>query len=552
MRSVLRKERKKHLQVTEESYPALPSNTIDFLGFPMTLTSRKAWKTYANIDKRGIVVFPIGSLLKPYRIGYTRAPGGHIPRRRSVLGDALKHVIILYCIEQIETRMPATARGAFHAFIHFEKYLVTERQWHKYAYNFHVEDIDRELLASYGRWLEKNAPASTEYLSHVRSMYRFGSSRGYPRFQQRILKQLDTIRMRTRFAGDAARFYDPVYGAFDFYEQQQIIQAFYDGKGADADRAVAGVFHQTGCRPASLVRLRKKHLSASCAREHYVLNVPRSKQTKPTNQTREHVIERWLGDLLCKLVPSDMPADAFLFHWLDDQYPTKTIRESLQRWSADANLRTIRVGDAPKTLPVTPYRFRRTLALNLASQGASPWTIAESLDDKSLGMAVIYTSNASTIVDTLAETLDRHPSWYRVINLFLGRLEDSTDKALPLILGGVPYLAEFETFAERIGAIGRCSLNDTCTLMPPLSCYRCPFFRAALDIKVHELQLDQLRAEIDKSTLTESNGVASAVLDDVHAILNVIAAIKDTVGIASHKSDRRAQVAQAIATAGKK
>lgn len=533
----------------------MPQRVTSHIGFEVNLTPKHIWKTYANTSKRGYVTFAVGLLRQPKALDKRRGADGRIVRRRSLLGDTLIHVILLYCAQLIETRMPNGAKNPLLGFIHFEKYLAQVYRWGDENYTCFSGQINREILDSYARWIADNCPHNDKYIGYVRDLYRFGLERRYPGFDEKTLRQLKMVKARTKFKGAVARLSDPRIGALNFEEERQVIVALETCQGRPEDRATMGLFHQTGMRGAAAIQLRLKHLKLTPAADRYSLSVPDSKQRSHTGATKVRYIEKWLGDLICTLIPEGATDDeAFLLHWLEagpyGKDPTKAINALLMRFVQECNIVTLRLGEGASILPMTIYRLRRTMASNLAAQGASPWTIAEMLGDKTLAMALIYTNNSSTIVELLAETLDEHPAYYRILGLFLGKLENPDDNIHPIILGAVPYLVDFEKYAKQILEIGRCALGAECDLTPPLSCYRCGHFRALMELRAHERQLEQLKQQINQSVGIESDRVAAVLLDDIAAILSVIAAIAEAIGSASSRTDPRARVSKIIARSG--
>jgi integrase len=527
----------------------MPKSVTSHIGFTVDLSSKKRWRTFANREKRGSVTFPVEYILKPHVLDQRFGEDGRMLRRRSKFGDTFIHVIMLYCVEIVATRMPMGSRNVMLGFVHFEKYLAAVYEWGAREYRFYSGHINREILDSYARWIVDNCPANDKYVGYVRDLYAFGVERGFPGFDRKKLIELKTVKTRSKFARNIAMFQDALLGAFDFEEERQILHAFEVGLGSAEDRATAGIFHQTGIRNSAAVRLKYRHLEKAPAGDKYILHVPCTKKRHATNTTRPHVLENWLGKLLGDLRPAKASGEAFLLHWARDAEAAHDVRRCLKRWAMEAELKTIRTDDSePQPLNITPYRFRRTLASNLAARGASQWTIANVLDDETLSMAAVYANNASTIVEILAETLDRHPAWFRLLHLFLGRLESSDDERLPMIVGAVPYLSNYFEFADKVGEIGRCARGGRCVLLPPLSCYQCPFFRASLDVRSHQQQLEQLKGEINMGIGIESDGVTAAIVDDIAAILAAIAAIGEAVGSSGGKTRAIAGAMKTIAS----
>jgi hypothetical protein len=187
-------------------------------------------------------------------------------------------------------------------------------------------------------------------------------------------------------------------------------------------------------------------------------------------------------------------------------------------------------------LPVTAYRFRRTLATNLAEQGATVYEVAEALDDQSINQAFTYVENTSLITDVLESTIDCHPDWIQIIKLFRGEVLDQ-EEPLPEVLGGAPHLANYDEFRD-IGSIGQCANTEGCELEPPLSCYTCKSFRPTLNIKPHERQLIQIQRELNKNICVESDRMTNVLRKNMAAIAQLLSRLAPNKGALAKIFDR--------------
>ncbi len=305
--------------------------------------------------------------------------------------------------------------------------------------------------------------------------------------------------------------------------------------------------------------LRRRHLEVmpTLSGEEFFLHVPRVK--KPGAVVAAEDCARWaingrLGRLLLELQPECPSAlDRPLLPFLTERNPYSQLRQKLFKWADDVDLVTTRLtldqqgwrdtrftwNQAPTIarLPLTAYRFRRTIATNLAEQGATIDEIAAFLDDQTTAMAAVNVENTSVITDVLAETLDRHPDWIKVITLFRGGVAEKNAVSLPEILGGAPHLADYEEFSA-IGTIGYCASENGCRWEPPLSCYLCPFFRAISDSRPHERQLAQIQREIDQNVGRESDRMAAIFRRHAGAMVQLLARIARSKGAMANVLDR--------------
>jgi hypothetical protein len=305
------------------------------------------------------------------------------------------------------------------------------------------------------------------------------------------------------------------------------------------------LLRRTGIRTEAAAALRRRHLEVpKDGTAHWWLNIPKVKQRGGTvgEVTMRRRIAPKLGQALASLrvISGDDPPLLPIRRKDRNQF----IRLALKRWANDADLVTDRLprkkgGPRSKKnpglhpdkarLPLFPYRFRRTIATMLADQGAEAGTIAAVLDDRTLAMATVYAQTSSSMVEVLARTLDRHPEWIRVVNLFRGKLATPADTKRLVILGGVPQLADYEAYAD-IGEIGHCANEGVCTLYPPLSCYQCPFFRAAVDQRAHRRSLAQIKDEIEDAVGRESDRLVTVLERDAAAMIQVVALVSEKLG----------------------
>lgn len=535
------------LPETPTGLPALPKSVVDYCGHEVDLTAT-TWVTFRNIDKRGIVQINVDLLYRP-RDFSKMGSDQRLMRRRSAIDEALTHAMCMFIVERLKTHAPLSADKVLHGFVNFEKYLNESYRWGVHTrLPLTTSTLTYEVVDSYNRWIADNNPFHVKYISFLRSFYSFGLRHSLPGFVRSEGKKIKNIRAKEPLRGHIARFRDPQKGALIWEEEQQVIGALAKDKGEAHDRALVRLFHEIGIRLEAAIRIRRKYLKPTPDPDSYFLYVPRVKQRRATLELKEYIISAELASLLLSLLPEDSDDDTFLLHWLGERGFSAAVSRAMTRWVKEAGLKTRRLNGGRITpLPLVPYRFRRTIATQMAEDGATPEEIAEFLDDKSTAMAAVYVANSSNIVEVLSQTLDRHPAWFRLIGLFQGRLEVVDDQKLPEILGGVPYLAEYEMFAKRIDSIGRCAKRSACQLWPPLSCYSCEFFRPTRDKRPHEIQLDQIKREIDSKLGRESDRLVGIFRSTMAAILSVVAIIRESQGISARGIGERARVARHIA-----
>jgi integrase len=507
------------------------------------------WVTLANPEGRGRIVIDITRLRQP--VCGTGTYGRSTERRASVLSIELIDALIYFIAYRLTTHNPDGAKKLVDGFVHLERYVCDIYQWGegRRKRHFDTSDITYVMASSYNRWIDQTVPHNGKYISFLKTFYRFCVEKGLPGFSKSVLRQIDGIVAASPPKGHLARFRDPVQGAFLYEERLQIEKALIRGAGLPKDRAIVWLLKELAVRPEALIRIRFKHLNYTPEASESLLWVPRIKR-KQRGELRDYAISNDLAELLLSLAPPKVHPNEFLLHWLRGINPKRLLRDAVHRWGVDAKLITLRLNGGAKTpLPLTPYRFRRDLASLMAENGASAEAIAERLDDETLAMALIYANASSGIVEILKETLDQHPSWWRLIHMFLGRLATKADATnLPAVVGGLFHFSNYLTFAAKVGIVGYCANPKKCKLFPPLSCYQCPWFRATMNVKRHEALLDQIKNEIQSLIGIESDRALALLRDDIFAIQSVIAKRRDEAGMASILSDARLQLAQKIAT----
>jgi integrase len=477
---------------------------------------------------------------------FTVSEGHKIKRRRSAFSDAFILAVKLYIVNELEKRMPRGMDSILYSFVALEKWLAQN----EYAKaRFDARHLDENLVERFNRHLMRTSvDGCHNRLTAIRGFYAWGVNNDYEGFDRLTLRKMKAVKVKSRARGKIARMRDPVRGAFEYEEITQLVRAFELGTGDVRARASAQLLYELGIRPAAAVLLRRRHLRPSPDDEKWFIDVPRVKGSQVTRDVTRRQITARLANLLLALLPDDTDGGAYLLGWLGYVWPQRDLNKSLAAWADEIGLETLRLGngDVPQRLPVTSYRFRYTLATRMAEMGAGPEEIAAMLDDKSLAMAAVYVNFSSNIVEILARTLDRHPAWYRIMDLFRGVVATEADINLPAVYGGVPHFARFSDLAPRIDSIGGCGKVTPCTLVPPLSCYGCEFFKASSKIDRHKAQLLQLQAEIDSKIGVESDRMADVLKDSVFAILTLIAKLKADIGGSEDEPSAASDVMAAI------
>jgi integrase len=487
--------------------------------------------------ERNALSLPVGRLdHPPVRGRENPGPSPIVPveRRASMVAPDLAHAMKLYLVQQLPRYAERSVRATLTHFLHFERWAHDTLRFERRGKPLAAADVTGDNVVSYRDYIEATAATKGQSAWAVTRFYRWALRHGYPGFTRAVAAELRGIAFEAGLRGHIANMACPYRGAFEFEERLQIDQRLREGAGPLEGRAAVMLFWYTGIRTEAAVLLRRRHVvRPRDVGGHWWLLVPAVKQRGGTSnkvadtsdevvhrkRTPEHLGETWLslpilsGDdpPLLPLTTKDRHSELrrVITRWADDP-SVDLVTARIEPGSRREGWRANRIGsteNALARLPLTPYRFRRTIAMMLANQGADEQTIAAALLDKTLAMAVVYAQNSSSMVEILEKTLDRHPAWLRVIGVYRGELLDEPSKDRDDVFGGAFQLANYEEY-KKIGKIGECS-NPNCTLFPPVSCYRCPFFKAVPNAQVHRAQMGQLKEEIYSRVGIESDRMAS-------------------------------------------
>lgn len=532
-----------------EGLPPLPTEVITTLGERVELIG-PIWRMRVNRDGMGEVTISVGQLDSPRQRGMEQ--NINAPSRPSAFHPDLIHLIKAFLAESMGKISPHGAANRSRTFNHFERYLYDRLNTDMRREPFGSGQITYEVLAAYTDHCDLHSAAKGANPSVIRRFYRWGVREKLNGFTQSVYREILNIKMAGSLQGHIARFRHPRVGAFTWEEQVQIDRKIRGGQGDDEGRAIVSLYSQLGIRPEALVRLRRRHLEIlpTTSGAQYFLLVPRVKKPGAvvgTNDCARRPIDARLGELLCRLwkdIPEDH--DRPLFPLLSGcKRPHREVSHRMRQWADEVDLVTTRLTldqqgwrdtrlkrnhtQGLARLPITAYRFRRTLATNLAEQGATVYEIAAALDDETIGVAAVYVENTSAITDVLDVTLDRHPEWIKVISLFRGEMPQTASGDLPEILGGSPHLADYEEFKDS-GVIGHCASGIPCKLEPPLSCYLCPSFRPSGETRPHELQLLQIRRDAYRNIGVESDRMAGVLRQTAGAVIELLARLAPSKG----------------------
>ena len=542
--------------------PAIPEGPQHVSGLPRKVRtrdghtvdiSRPIWSVPANREGLGKV------RIRAIRLWRRRERPRSESWRITVYDNVVRRAMTLYLATTLRSLAPRTVEGILDAFLSFEAFV-----WRTYATGGgRVVDPEHLTVEMFERWaahLGSHSASRGNLPAAFRRWYKWVVTRlRAPGFTSEVLEAMCDVVLEPSLIGHIARMRHPRLGAFSAEERMSIYDATYRPTEYPQALLLILFFLELGVRPESVSTLCRRHFNPKpLPTGEFLLALPRVKRRRAVDKSDVVMlppISPRLGLMLLAAWESNAGAseDAPLLPWLsearsgDGEPPRHRIARLLKVWADEMDLVTGRVAfdedgtrllvrpyNALPTAPrlhVTAQRFRRTMATMMVNAGASMEEVAAKLGDRTLAMAAVYAENSPEVVDVLRSTLERHPDWIRAIRIFRGMIAEEADQGFPEILGGVPYLADYEEFFD-IGVVGHCRKEGDCNLEPPLSCYTCEFFRVARERHRHERQLQQIVRDADRGIGSESARMATVLQRTAAAIAQAIAALlqKDRKG----------------------
>jgi integrase len=370
----------------------------------------------------------------------------------------------------------------------------------------------------------------------IRTLYRWGLwVAELPDFNEATWRSISTVRAPGNLKGQRVLGRDSDRGPLTPEEVEAVHQAIIDGRGSPRDLVCVQLLAELGLRPVQAIAARWRGLQELRSRTvadghpgvvvHTMLEVPIAKDRQADLEERSRPVSRLLAKRLGSVAPDDPSDSTPLLWWLRPGRQSQDLLQALERWADDASLVSPRTG---RRLHLTGYRFRYTLGMEAARNGASRFQLMVLLDHADLQNVDVYIDAAGTVMQHIEASLES--TFAPAIRRFLGR----TERASPTETGVIPA-----TFAQLVDlpampvGIGRCSINvrtdGVCRLAPPLSCYTCPKFVAFRD-GPHAAVATGLEQVARTHSSVTGGRTTSVLLPTIHAIrelLNVLEQQKD-------------------------
>jgi len=451
-----------------------------------------------------------------------------IPRRESVLCPNVRDRMLQFLVHQAERHTGKYVATLCLGLAWFEEWVFRKGQ---FGPGEVVAGGLPELIAGFA---EHSRSIRRSGCNWIRHFFRWGYQRRLPGFDRRSWIRIRREKFYSVKSGRIAKLGHPSKGALSVLEQRVVRQALLSPshRTRAADRVLVWFFFEIGCRPGVAARVKREHLRRSFLGDQFFIEVPRSKRRRATRATVEREISVNLGTALEEYASSH--ESPWLFPQLrllrENQKPSDLVAKAMKRFVRANQLTTIRVpnrntrwGLRDGLLPLQAYRFRYTLASNLALRGATPEEIAAILDDDTLEMALIYTDYSSWMVDLLEATLDEYPLWRRTILVdFKGVVLDDLKGEGFMVFAGATHLSGFVMLRRRRLVIGKCQKKTPCSKRPPVSCYTCEWFGASTDPQRHLAQFIQIRDHLRSGGQPRPDRMVEVLLPDLLAIRGLL------------------------------
>lgn len=277
---------------------------------------------------------------------------------------------------------------------------------------------------------------------------------------------------------------DPISGALTDQEihnvQGALNRDFASGKISQPDFTLCWFFIGTGVRPVQVRRMRKGDVCIHSKNGLEVtLKIPLAKGEKTA--VDEHWIRRAptvLAECLINYLNSpEMLAvadDAPLFNGSSGSISNKityTIGK-LDTYSQRLEGK----------IPITPYRFRYTMATRALTHGASDYEVARLLTHRSTSCIQFYRASMPELQKPVREALGQEMDYFA--RAFQGRMISSLNDATR---SGEDE-AVIADFLRLMGdPLGACGTRAECHQHAPVACLACPYFEPLIDAPWEQL-----------------------------------------------------------------
>lgn len=282
---------------------------------------------------------------------------------------------------------------------------------------------------------------------------------------------------------------------------------YANGTLTQADFTLCWFFIGTGVRPIQLVRMKKRDVQIVNGPEgiEVILRVPLAKGEQKDKQ------EYWyrrapsvLAECLIQYIKSPTMmcvADD------DDLFPGNSTELSRQLSQCFSRLKTYSER-LEERIPVTPYRFRYTLATRALAHGASDYEVARLLTHRSTSCIQFYRASMPQLQNPIRQAVGKELEYFA--KAFQGRLIEDLSEATR----SGDESAVISDFLRLVGQkVGACGTRAECHQNAPIACLYCPFFEPLADapweMLMASLKADQDTESEDRIRLINHNAMSA-------------------------------------------
>ena len=325
---------------------------------------------------------------------------------------------------------------------------------------------------------------SVEYRAFVTPLLRRISALGLPGLSEGVI---DFLTHPHKWEEKSTGAYyglitnDPERGALTEQEihniHNQLHRAFSVRKITLADYTICWFFIGTGVRPSQAHRMKRENVIIHNKEGMEVtLKVPLAKgEMTATTEYWSRRAPTVLAECLINYLEKNLPIasngiESPLFDEISSQalgYRMSSVIRGLDTYSE-------RLGTK---IPITPYRFRYTLATRALAQGASDYEVARLLTHRSTSCIQYYRASMPELQKPIREALGKEMTYFA--NAFLGKAISGLHEATR---AGDPD-AVITDFLRLMGQpVGACGARAECHQNAPVACLAgCAHFEPLLD-----------------------------------------------------------------------
>jgi len=426
-----------------------------------------------------------------------------------------------YLAHVIESQAP---RAASSVFVHLKR-CVSQLPPVPSLEELSYSDIESVLVRL------RNSGNAWEF-GHMRRWYAWCARQGIPGFTVEIAKTLSKLKVATNSTGMAVHSRDPERGPLNDEEHWLVRQALKYKQGPLLERVCVMLMLELGARPGQLILLNEgdyRAISSPKGQRFCSLEISRLKQNQLVPEKKSRRISSELGESIEELIQEnhrlygDTGSKSPLLRSMNKESKSIGRMTGLiflyrsRSYARKIGMISPRTGT---TLDLYPYRLRYTFGTRHANQGTPAAVLADLLDHSSRASISVYTKATNNSVVRLNEAVGSNTRFSSLISRFLGQVDEGTSSidSHNVINGSTPTL-------KNLGGLGTCGANFICNLMPPLSCYICPKFRAWKDGPHQEMlkELESYQEQLVQSTRNSSDRIPLQLNETIAAVKDLLA-----------------------------